>query len=110
MNWPKIVEKTVGAVRHVLDKWMPTKGFPVGFAVVLYNPEAEPDKRWFHEVRVVIDSHELPDLHDEKIKERIADVNQFLAIGVKKILEGEIDDNETNISGTFQIPGEKGRG
>jgi len=81
----------------------------VGFSAVFYNAsESNPDKRWYYDLRNVIKPH---DQIDEKTKERINLVNEFLAQGCKRILEGELDDmmvDKTGIDeGIFQIPGVK---
>jgi len=54
----------------------------------------------------------MPDLHEKKISERINLVNEFLAEGIKRILEGEMDEmmvDQDDIEGlSFYVPGEKG--
>ena len=106
----RLVEITTGAVRHVMEKHAERGYMPVGFSVILYNAsESNPDKRWYYDLRSVIKPH---DQIDEKTKERINLVNEFLAQGCKKILEGEIDDMMVNKTGIdeeiYQIPGMKG--
>ena len=105
-------------MRHVMTK-CGLKGFiPVGFSIVFYNPnEPNPKKKWFHDVRSIIKPTFTEEgglyLQDDKMRERIADVNQFLAHGIKKVLEGEIEDRmlkDGDIEGfAFQIPGMKGK-
>ena len=64
-------------------------------------------------MRTIIESHN-PAPYDAKTRERINLVNEFLAEGVKRILEGEMDEmipDKDQIEGVvFQIPGLKGRG
>ena len=111
--WTRLIENTIGAVRHVMEKHG-RKGFmPVGFSIVFYSAlENDPEKKWYYDMRNIINSHET-DFGNPKLKERIDLVNEFLAAGVKKILEGEIDDltlDKTEIDETiFQIPGMKGK-
>lgn len=111
--WQRLIEKTVGAVRHVIQKHGCKSYVPVGFSVVFYNYRAvDPEKKWLYDLRSIVDSKET-DFGNPKLKERIDLVNEFLAHGVKKILEGEIDDfmvGEDEVEGvTFQIPGLTGR-
>lgn len=113
INWSKLIEKTIGAMRHVLEKHGFKGYMPVGFSVVFYNSEENnPEKKWYYDVRPIIDARSL-DLYEAKLRERIVMVNEFLAHGVKKILEGEIDDlmvNKEDIEGiAYQIPGLKGK-
>lgn len=111
--WERLIEKTVGAVRHVMTK-LGLKGYiPVGFSIVFYSPEeTDLGEKWKYSLHTLTDPHNPPDLHDEKIKERVNLVNEFLSEGCKRILEGEIDDmmvEKGDIEGfAFQIPGVKG--
>jgi len=111
--WGKLKEKTIGAFRHVLEKHMANGFMVVGFSAIFYCADKEPGKRWFYDSRNIIDTHNIPDLHSKKISERINLVNEFLAEGCKRILEGEIDDlmaSKEDIEGfAFQIPGVKGK-
>jgi len=109
---PRLLEKTIGAVRHVLEKTM-VKGFiPVGFSIVFYNPDTY-EKRWYYDMRVIIDSHD-PNLLNRQARDRIVLANQFLSEGVKRILQGEHDDmivDPSTIDGqSFQVPGLTGKG
>ena len=109
---PRLLEITIGAVRHVLEKTM-VKGFiPVGFSIVFYNPNTY-EKRWYYDMRVVVDSHD-PNLLNRQAGDRIELVNQFLSEGVKRILDGKHDDmivDPSKIDGqSFQVPGLTGRG
>ena len=111
-TWEKLIEKTVGAVRHVIFKHGQNSYVPVGFAIVFYNfKTASPEKKWYYDLRSIVDSNET-DFGNPKLKERIDLVNEFLAHGVKKILEGELDDmmlgKDEMEDRTFQIPGMKG--
>jgi len=108
----KLIEKTIGAMRHVIEKHGLRNYFPVGFSVVFYNPNAALEEKWFYDMRVIIDEHSNAP-YDTKVRERINMVNEFLAEGIKKILEGEMDElmvDQDRISDTvFQVPGLKGR-
>ena len=109
----KLKQKTIGAFSHVLEKYM-TKGYwPVGFSVVLYNKDASPEKKWRYDSRNLIDTHNMPDLHEKKLRERINLINEFLAEGIKRILEGELDElleSEKDIEGVyFHVPGVRGK-
>jgi len=111
--WQRLIEKTVGAVRHVILKHGKKGYVPVGFSIVFYNfKTTEPEKKWYYDVRNIIESHEV-DFGNPKLKGRIDLVNEFLAAGVKKILEGEVDDfmlkKEESDNLSFQIPGRKGK-
>ena len=109
----KLIEKTFGAMRHVLDK-VGLKGYlPVGFSIVFYNPnKVDSDKKWYYDTRVIIEA-DNPAPYEAKLRDRIKLVNDFLSEGVKRILEGEIDDmivDEDRVDTlVFQIPGQKGR-
>ena len=110
--WPRLLEITIGAIRHVLEKHMKKGYWPVGFSIVYYNKDAPPGKRWYYDMRNIINSHEV-DFSNPKLQERINLVNEFLAEGCKRILEGEIDDlmidTEKISDDVFQVPGVKGR-
>lgn len=107
----KLIEVTVGAFRHVVEKHALKNCLPVGFSVVFYNKDGRPQEKWFYDMRVIIDKHD-PAPCDVKAKERITLVNEFLAEGVKRILEGEMDemipDKQIN-DRVFQIPGMRGK-
>ena len=110
--WQRLIEKTVGAVRHVIQKHGCKSYVPVGFSIVFYNYKAvDPEKKWLYDLRSIVNSEET-DFGNPKLQERVNLVNEFLAHGVKKILEGEIDDmmvGEDEMDDmTFQIPGSKG--
>jgi hypothetical protein len=104
----KLIEKTIGAFRHLMEKHR-DKGFPVGFSIVMYDPKA--DEKWYYDMRVIMDPNSV-DIHDAKLRERIALVNEFLAEGIKRILHGELDEMLVQEwdDKVFQIPGMKGRG
>ena len=114
MKWTKLIEKTIGAVRQVMNKHGEKGYFPVGFSIVMYNPKAKHGERWYYDVRNVIDIHNPPDLHSKKIRERVNLVNEFLSEACKRILEGELDDMGVEKSECrgfwYQIPGVRGRG
>ena len=111
--WAKLVEKTLGAFRHVMLKHG-TKGYmPVGFSIIFYSATASPEKKWYYDSRNLIDTHNMPDLNEKKLSERINLVNEFLSEGVKRILEGEMDelmsDSEELEGFWYQSPGAKGK-
>ena len=110
--WAKLVEKTLGAMRSVMHKHGMKGYFPVGFSIVFYGKDMPPEKRWYYDMRNIIDSHEV-DFSNPKLQERINLVNEFLAEGCKRILEGEIDDlmadKSSIVDGVYQIPGMKGK-
>lgn len=111
-TWQRLLEATLGAMRHVMEK-PKVRGFiPVGFCVVLYNPDAEHAKRWHCEPHVIVDEKN-PDLYDAKIRARIDLVNKYVAEGIKQILEGRHDDlmadKSSIVDGAYQIPGMKGK-
>jgi len=112
--WARLIEKTLGAMRHVMHKHGMRGYFPVGFSITFYNKDASPKKKWYYDSRNLIETHEMPDLHEKKLRERINLVNEFLAEGCKRILEGEIDEmmaDKGDIEGfAYQIPGMKGKG
>lgn len=110
--WQRLISKTLGAMEHVMHKHG-MKGFiPVGFSVIFYNKDASPEKRWYYDMRNIIDSHEV-DFSNPKLQERINLVNEFLAEGCKRILEGEIEelmaDKSSIVDGVYQVPGQKGK-
>ena len=108
----KLTEKTIGAVRHIIEKSTIRNRIPVGFSIVFYNHN-EPSKRWSYDMRVIIERHD-PDLQSRKTRDRIKLVNLFLSEGVKRIMDGKHDDmivDPSTIEGqSFQIPGLKGKG
>ena len=112
LSWEKLKHKTMGAFAHLLEKFMSEGFWPVGFCVVWYKKDAPPEKRWRHSPYVLFDSKSI-DLHEKKLQKRIELVNQFLAEGVKRILEGEIDEmfaNKEDIGrDSFYVPGVKGK-
>ena len=111
--WARLIEKTLGAVRHVMHKHGMEGYMPVGFSIVFYCADKSPEKRWYYDSRNIMDTHNMPDLHGEKLSERINLVNEFLAEGCKRILEGEMDDfmaDKKDFDGfAYQIPGMKGK-
>ena len=108
----RLTEETVGAFRHLVEKHMVSKGFPVGFSIVFYNPETY-EKRWYYDARVVMDGHD-PSFQTRKVRDRVTLILQFLSEGIKRILNGHHVDmiiDPTKIKGqSFQVPGLKGRG
>ena len=100
----KLIEKTIGAFRHIVEAH--ANKIPVGFTVVFYEPHGE--NKWFFKQMVVIDSHTPI---NQKMKGRIELVNQFLAEGIKRIMDGQHDDMmPENMDGDlWQIPGLKGK-
>ncbi len=102
----RLIEKTIGAFRHLLNKYHPKGFLPVGFSIVFYDPK---QKRWYYDMRNIIDAHQF-NPHDQKMQERITLITEFLSEGVKRILEGQMDEfiEEAEDKG-FQIPGMKGK-
>ena len=106
----KLIEKTIGAVRHIVEKNGYKGKIPVGFSIVFYDTENE-THRWYYDMRVVIESHE-PIPQTRKIRARIELANQFLSEGIKRIFDGKHDDMAVDVKdmNVFQVPGLKGRG
>ena len=108
----KLIEKTMGAVRHIIEKNTVRGYIPVGFSIVFYNPDSY-DKRRYYDMRVIVDSHD-PNLQNRKTRDRIELVNQFLSEGIKRIMDGHHDDmivDPSTIDGqSFQVPGVVGKG
>jgi len=104
----KIAEATIGAFRHLLEKHLGNKGFPVGFAIVFYNPDSE--KKWYYDMRVILEPHD-PNVLNRRVRERIGLVNQFLCEGIKRILDGKHDDMAAEVKDkdVYYVPGAKGR-
>jgi len=111
-TWQRLIEITLGAMRHVMEKPKVHGFIPVGFSIVLYNPDLPHGKRWHCEPHVIVDEKN-PDLYDAKLRARVDMVNNYVSEGIKQILEGQHDDmmaNQENIEGfAFQIPGVKGK-
>ena len=102
----KLVEKFIGAVRHVFEKnTADGKKVPVGFSIVFYDAK---DREWFYDMRVMMDKEGF-DPYSVAISEKIAFINEFLSEGIKRILEGEIEDNKVDVEdGLFYVPLKKG--
>lgn len=107
----KLTEETTGTFRHLIEKHIGEKGFPVGFSIVFYNPEKY-EGRWFYDSRVIMDAHD-PSFQTRKVRDRVGLILQFLSEGIKRILHGHHDDmvvDPNTIDGqSFQVPGLKGR-
>ena len=105
----KIAETTIGTFRYLLEKNLGKKGFPVGFAIVFYDPENNKYK-WYHDMRVIGESHD-PNILNRRVRERIGLVNQFLCEGIKRILDGKHDDMAAEVKDkdVYYVPGAQGR-